>query len=80
MFIYLLSIARPSCAACGSFLLAHKSPVLRARIPFLALVVPNHRRNIQPDDCVGGTVLLSRDFAREFIQAERGERERKAQQ
>ena len=75
----LLPIACSSRAACGRFLLAHKRTVLCTCIPSLALVVPNHRRKIQPNDDVGRTVLVGLGLAGELLQREGWERQRDSQ-
>jgi hypothetical protein len=63
----LLAVPRIPRTIRRSFLLASKRAVLSARVPSLASVMPDHRRQVQPDDDVFGTVLLCFSLIRESL-------------
>ena len=70
----LLPIPRPPRPSRAGFFLARKRAVNGIRIPPLPLVVPNHRREIQPDDSILRTMLLRLGFISERLKRERRNR------
>jgi hypothetical protein len=71
-----LPIPCPTRPCCVGFLLARKSTVFGIRVPSLTLVMPDHRRKIEPDDNVLRTMLLGFRFLGEGLEAERWHRQR----
>jgi hypothetical protein len=71
-----LPIPRPSCSSRASFFLTRKRSVNGIRVPSLSLVMPDHRREIEPDDSILRTMLLRLGFVGKCLERERRNRER----
>jgi hypothetical protein len=73
-----LPIPRPPRSGRAGFFLARVCSVDGIRIPPLALVVPDHRREIQPNNDILGTMLLSLGFVSKGLERKRRNGERHA--
>jgi hypothetical protein len=71
-----LPIPRPPRPRRTGFLLARVGTMLGTCVPPLPLVVPNHRRKIQPNDDILRTMLLRLGFVGECLERKRGNRQR----